>query len=90
MRAMREEFPRGRSVRGVRALDVLPPVPAVEVAGGSAGHAAHLQDVPGARQGRLRRGLRLSGQCHVPYGLRLLRDIRQVFGQFVMEIVLYR
>ncbi|KAL4703615.1 hypothetical protein ACJJTC_006792 [Scirpophaga incertulas] len=45
----------------VRAVDVLPPVPAVEVAGGAAGDAAHVPHVPRARQGRLRRGVRVPG-----------------------------
>lgn len=51
---MREELPRGHSVRGVRAFDVLPPVPAMEVAGGAAGDAAHLPHVQGVGEGGLR------------------------------------
>lgn len=61
MRPLREEFPRGDPVRGVRTVHVLLPVPAVEVAGGPAHHPAHLQDVPGPGQGRVWRGLRVSG-----------------------------
>lgn len=62
MRPMRQELPRGLTVRGIRAFHVLPSVSPVEMVGSTASYAEHLQDVSGTWQRRFRRSLRLSSQ----------------------------